>query len=161
MDLGELSVVRKAAETDLADVPQIDHVVCAAGIMAPPFGRTTDGLELQLGINYLANFLLVKLLLPKVQAAGPSSSIIIVSSSAIRRAKIDFDNINFSVRFPDIFDEQNLTRLSAQDETKYEPMGAYGQSNVARVMFAKKLAAKVKSKGIRVYSIDPGGTLAP
>lgn len=36
-------------------------------------------------------------------------------------------------------------------------MVAYGQSNVARVMFAKRLAEKLKEQGIRVFSIDPGG----
>lgn len=36
-------------------------------------------------------------------------------------------------------------------------MTAYGQSNVARVMFAKRLGEKLKSRGIRVFSIDPGG----
>ena len=37
-------------------------------------------------------------------------------------------------------------------------MAAYGQSNVARVMFTKRLGEKLKSQGIRVFSIDPGGS---
>lgn len=36
-------------------------------------------------------------------------------------------------------------------------MVAYGQSNAARAMFVKELARKLKDKGVRVYSIDPGG----
>jgi NAD(P)-dependent dehydrogenase (short-subunit alcohol dehydrogenase family) len=85
--------------------------------------------------------LLIKLLLPKVQAAGPSSSVIIVASSAVRGGKINLDDIGFS-----------------NGET-YEGWAAYGQSNVARVMFAKKLGQKLKSLGIRVFSIDPGAVM--
>ena len=97
LELGDLNSVRKAAEKDLADVPQLDHVVCVAGVMACPFSRTKDGFETQFGVNYLANFLLVKLLLPKVQAAGPSSSVIIVSSSVVKLGKVQFDDLEFSV----------------------------------------------------------------
>ncbi|KAJ5379120.1 Short-chain dehydrogenase/reductase SDR [Penicillium cosmopolitanum] len=138
MDLSDLSAVRKAATQDLVDISKIDHVVCVAGVMICPYGKTKDGFEMQLGVNYLANFLLIKLLLPKVEAAGPSSSVIIVSSSSIRHGKVHFDDIGFS------------------EGKTYEAYAAYGQSNVARTMFAKKLAEKLKAKGIRVFSIDPG-----
>lgn len=97
MDLGNLSAIRKAVDHDLQDVPQIDHLVCVAGVMASPYNKTVDGFETQLGVNYIANFLLVKLLLPKIKAAGPSSSVIIVASSAVRHGKVFFDDIGFSV----------------------------------------------------------------
>lgn len=97
IELSDLSAIRKAVEVDLADVTEIDHVVCAAAVMACPYSKTKDGFEMQFGVNYLANFLLTKLLLPKVQAAGPSSSVIIVSSAAVRQGKMNFDNIGFSV----------------------------------------------------------------
>ncbi|KAJ5122447.1 Short-chain dehydrogenase/reductase SDR [Penicillium atrosanguineum] len=138
IELGDMSAIRNAVENDLADIPKIDHVVCVAAVMACPYAKTKDGFESQFGVNYLANFLLVKLLLPKVQAAGASSSVIIVASSAVRGGKINLDDIGFS-----------------NGET-YEGWAAYGQSNVARVMFAKRLGEKLKSQGIRVFSIDPG-----
>lgn len=97
MDLNYLSGIREAVEHDLADIDQIDHVICAAGVMACPYTTTKDGFEMQFGVNYLANFLLVKLLLPKVQAAGSSSSIISVASAAARQGKVDCDDIGFSV----------------------------------------------------------------
>lgn len=97
MDLGDLDAIRKAVHTDLADLPRIDHVVCVAGVMACPFGRTKDGFETQFGVNYLANFVLVELLLSKVRVAGPSSSIVIVSSSTARQGKIHFEDLDFGV----------------------------------------------------------------
>ncbi|KAJ5561899.1 Short-chain dehydrogenase/reductase SDR [Penicillium sp. DV-2018c] len=137
MDLSDFADVRKAAG-DLADVSHIDHLVCVAGVMMSPYSKTKDGMESQLAVNYLANFLLVKLLLPKVRAAGPESSVIIVASSAVRLGKMNFEDYNFS------------------NGESYDPLAAYGQSNVARVMFVKRLGEKLKSEKIRVFSIDPG-----
>ncbi|KAF3384903.1 Retinol dehydrogenase 11 [Penicillium rolfsii] len=138
MDLSDLNEIRRAAREGLADVPQIDHVVLVAGVMFCPYAKTKDGFEMQFGVNYLSNFLLVKLLLPKVQAAGPESSIIITSSATMRLGKVLFDDIAFS------------------DGATYDSWAAYSQSNAARTMFAKRLGEKLKSQGIRVFSIDPG-----
>ncbi|GIJ85018.1 hypothetical protein Asppvi_003873 [Aspergillus pseudoviridinutans] len=137
MDLGDLASIRAAVDS-LSDLPKIDHFISVAGVMVPPYGTTKDGFETQFGVNYLANFLLVKLLLPKIQAAGPSSSIIIVASSAVRSGQVNFDDVGYK-----------------KGET-YDPLVAYGQSNAARVMFAKALAEKLEGQKIRVYSIDPG-----
>ncbi|KAL5366532.1 hypothetical protein BJX96DRAFT_170006 [Aspergillus floccosus] len=137
MDLGDTSSIRNAVDT-LQEIPKIDHLVCVAGVMVPPYGTTKDGFEMQFGVNYLANFLLVKLLLPKVRAAVAGSSIIIVASSAARSGKVDFENVGFS------------------EGKTYDPLVAYSQSNAARVLFVKALAKKLGDQGIRIFSIDPG-----
>ncbi|GIC86362.1 uncharacterized protein Aud_002732 [Aspergillus udagawae] len=142
MDLGDMSNTRTAVET-LHDIPKIDHLACVAGVMVPPYGTTKDGFETQFGVNYLANFLLVKLLLPKVKAAGAGSSITIVASSSARGGKVHFEDVGFSVP------------LSAEGKT-YNPLVAYSQSNAARVLFVNALAEKLGDQGIRVFSIDPG-----
>ncbi|KAJ6036396.1 hypothetical protein N7540_000675 [Penicillium herquei] len=138
LELSDLSSIRKAINTDLADITTIDHVVFTAGVMACPYSVTKDGFEMQFCVNYLANFLLTKLLLPKIQSAGPSSSIIVVASSSVRQGVINFEDIGYS------------------NGSNYDSFTAYCQSNVARVMLAKSLAKKLKGQGIRVYSIDPG-----
>ncbi|KAG2412389.1 hypothetical protein HFD88_009946 [Aspergillus terreus] len=137
MDLGDTGNIRNAVDT-LHDIPKIDHLACVAGVMVPPYGTTRDGFEMQFGVNYLANFLLVKLLLPKVRAAGVGSSIVIVASSAARSGKVDFENVGFS------------------EGKTYDPLVAYSQSNAARVLFVKALAEKLGDQGIRVFSVDPG-----
>lgn len=100
MDLGNLKDIHRAVAS-LHDVPKIHHIAAVAGVMIPPYGTTVDGVETQFGVNYLANFALVKLLLPKVEAAGASSSIIIVASSAVRGGVVNFGNIDYdvSIRF--------------------------------------------------------------
>lgn len=95
MDLSDLAAVRGAVAS--LDVPHIDHLVCVAGVMFPPYSKTKDGFESQLGVNYLANFVLVKLLLPKVRAAGPGSSIVVMASSSVRQGKVNFGDVNYSV----------------------------------------------------------------
>ncbi|BCR90341.1 uncharacterized protein ACHE_60227S [Aspergillus chevalieri] len=137
MDLGDMSSIRQAADT-LRDVPKIDHLICVAGVMVPPYGTTKDGFETQFGVNYLANFLLVKLLLPKVRPAGAESSVIIVASSAVRSGKVEFGDVGFT------------------EGRTYDPLVAYAQSNAARVMFVKALAERLGDQGIRTFSIDPG-----
>ncbi|KAH0498791.1 hypothetical protein TgHK011_006028 [Trichoderma gracile] len=137
VDLASLADIRRAAK-ELDDVSKIDHLVAVAGVMVPPYQKTVDGVELQFAVNYLANFLLVKELLPKVRAAGPKSSIVICASSAVRSGWVNFDDINYS------------------DGETYDAIGAYGQSNAARAVFAKFLAAKLKGENIRVFSVDPG-----
>ncbi|KAL7806205.1 NAD(P)-binding protein [Trichoderma gracile] len=137
VDLASLADIRRAAK-ELDDVSKIDHLVAVAGVMVPPYQKTVDGVELQFAVNYLANFLLVKELLPKVRAAGPKSSIVICASSAVRSGWVNFDDINYS------------------DGETYDAIGAYGQSNAARAVFAKFLAEKLKGENIRVFSVDPG-----
>ncbi|KAK1239639.1 hypothetical protein MKX07_001093 [Trichoderma sp. CBMAI-0711] len=137
LDLASLADIRRAAK-ELDDVPKIDHLVAVAGVMVPPYQKTVDGVELQFAVNYLANFLLVKELLPKVRAAGPKSSIVICASSAVRSGSVNFNDVNYS------------------DGEAYDPIGAYGQSNAARAVFAKFLAEKLKGENIRVFSVDPG-----
>jgi NAD(P)-dependent dehydrogenase (short-subunit alcohol dehydrogenase family) len=52
-----------------------------------------------------------------------------------------------------------VENLSKQDGKTYDPLTAYGQSNAARVIFVKALAEKLGDRGVRVFSIDPGGKL--
>lgn len=110
MDLSDLKDVRRAAQ-ELGDIPKIDHLIAVAGVMMTPYSKTVDGVESQFAVNYLTNFLLVKLLLPKVEAAGPTSSVIIVASSAVRGGKVNFDDIGFAVGYPIHSSETQLDNL--------------------------------------------------
>ncbi|OQD89918.1 hypothetical protein PENANT_c002G04653 [Penicillium antarcticum] len=79
---------------DNMKLAKTDDLVCMAGVMNPPYGKTKDGIEQQLAVNYLANFLLIGLLWPKVVAAGDNSSIVVVASSAVRVGKMDWEEYN-------------------------------------------------------------------
>jgi NAD(P)-dependent dehydrogenase (short-subunit alcohol dehydrogenase family) len=82
IDLADLSSVRAAAETAAAYGP-LDLLVNNAGIMAPPYSRTVDGFESQLGTNHFGPFLLTGLLLPQLAA---QARVVTVSSQMHRVA---------------------------------------------------------------------------
>jgi NAD(P)-dependent dehydrogenase (short-subunit alcohol dehydrogenase family) len=97
LDLGSLKSVRKAAAEINSQVAKIDLLINNAAIMACPYAKTEDGIESQFGTNHIGHFLLTKLLMDKIIAAGPGSRIVNVSSSAIR-GTIRYDDYNFQVR---------------------------------------------------------------
>jgi NAD(P)-dependent dehydrogenase (short-subunit alcohol dehydrogenase family) len=56
LDLASLDSVKAAAGQIRSACEGIDLVVNNAGVMMPPYGRTTDGFELQFGINQIRPF---------------------------------------------------------------------------------------------------------
>ena len=92
LDLGDLDSVRTAAEI-AAKEPRIDALINNAAIMNPPLTRTKQGFESQFGVNHLGVFALTSLLLPKL-AETPDSRVVVTSSVAHLKAKIDWDDLN-------------------------------------------------------------------
>ncbi len=92
LDLGDLDSVRTAAEI-AAKEPRIDALINNAAIMNPPLTRTKQGFESQFGVNHLGVFALTSLLLPKL-AETPGARVVVTSSVAHLKAKIDWDDLN-------------------------------------------------------------------
>jgi NAD(P)-dependent dehydrogenase (short-subunit alcohol dehydrogenase family) len=92
LDLGDIESVR-AAVAKASKEPRIDALINNAGIMNPPLTRTKQGFESQFGVNHLGVFALTSLLLPKL-AETPGSRIVVTSSVAHLKAKIDWDDLN-------------------------------------------------------------------
>ena len=70
LDLTSLAAVRSAADAISAAAPAIHVLMNNAGVMFTPFGRTNDGFEMQFGTNHLGHFELMRLLAPRLAAAG-------------------------------------------------------------------------------------------
>ncbi len=118
LDLSTLQSVRLFAQEVVAG-GSLDILVNNAGIMALPQRQTTvDGFEMQLGTNHLGHFALTGLLLPAL-LASPAARVVSVSSNAHRRGKIYFDDL--------------------QMERNYSPFGAYSQTKLANLLFAREL----------------------
>src|SRR5207237_5465490 len=92
LDLGDIESVRSAV-AKASKEPRIDALINNAGVMNPPLTRTKQGFELQFGVNHLGVFALTSLLLPKL-AETPGSRIVVTSSIAHLKAKIDWDDLN-------------------------------------------------------------------
>ncbi len=97
LDLSDLDSVAAFAATFAASHERLDLLVANAGVMVPPFGRTKQGFELQLGTNHLGHFALVGRLLPLLlRTAG--ARIVVVSSAAQNFGRIDRDDLNWERR---------------------------------------------------------------
>ena len=140
LDLADLASVAAAAAQLRTGHQQLDLLICNAGVMVPPEGRTADGFELQFGINHLGHFALVLHLLPLLQAA-PAARVVAVSSGAALFGRMVFDDLNFERR-------------------SYQPWAAYGQSKLANLLFIQALARRLKRAGSSVVACaaHPGVT---
>jgi NAD(P)-dependent dehydrogenase (short-subunit alcohol dehydrogenase family) len=126
LDLSSLNSINNFANEFISRYDQLDILVNNAGIMVPPLMRTTEGFEIQFGVNHLGHFLLTNLLMPVVTKTK-NSRIVILSSGAHRSGKIHFDNLNW--------------------EKDYSKFAAYSQSKLANLMFALDLNQKLEEKG--------------
>jgi NAD(P)-dependent dehydrogenase (short-subunit alcohol dehydrogenase family) len=125
MDLAHLASVREFAATWDGE---IDLLINNAGVMVPPLTRTADGFELQFGTNHLGHFALTNLLLEHV-----TGRVVTVSSTAHRRGRIDFDDLNWERR-------------------RYRAWDASGQSKLANLLFTAELQRRLIAAGSAVLA---------
>ncbi|KRC31716.1 oxidoreductase [Oerskovia sp. Root22] len=107
---------------------EVDVLVNNAGTMADSLQHTTDGFELQLGVNHLGHFALTNLLLDRI-----TGRVVTVSSTAHRSAHIDFEDLQWARRV-------------------YKPFGAYGQSKLANLLFTAELQRRLVGVGSPVVA---------
>jgi len=134
-DFAQLDQVRRLAE-QLADQHQrLDLLVLNAGIGGPERRTlTAEGNELCFQVNYLAPYLLTRLL-ERPLARSADSRIVALSSSLHRTANIDWTD---------------LTRAK-----RYSRISAYGQSKLALTTFVTELARWLP-EGHTAISVHPG-----
>jgi NAD(P)-dependent dehydrogenase (short-subunit alcohol dehydrogenase family) len=124
-DLSDLAQVRDLARRTGGD--PLDMLVNNAGIMGLPQRReTADGFEMQLGVNYLAHFVLTGELLDALRR-GAMKRVVSLSSLAHVGGRLDFDDL--------------------QSSRTYTPFKAYGQSKLAMLMFALELQRRSDAHG--------------
>jgi NAD(P)-dependent dehydrogenase (short-subunit alcohol dehydrogenase family) len=136
-DFASLAEVRSMAERVAAEHDRLDVLVNNAGIgtTLPGDGErmeSRDGHELRFAVNYLAGFLLTRLLEPVLVAGAPSR---IVNVSSAGQTAIDFDDVML--------------------EHGYSGMRAYAQSKLAQVMFTFDLADRLGDAGVTANCLHP------
>jgi len=132
-DFSSMDEVRGLATQILSKHTSIDVLInnAGAGFTAPQYGK--DGSETRFAVNYLAPFLLTRLLLPALQEAAPSR---IVNVASAGQSPIHFDDIML--------------------EKNFDGVTAYTQSKLALIMFTIDLAEEVQQEHITVNSLHPG-----
>ena len=144
LDLSSQSSIRVAVEQLKHNQLAIDVLINNAAVMATPFEKTVDGIEMQVATNHLGPFLFTNLLL---QAAIVKERIVNVNSSAsVRKAPYALGP---------------LDDLSYANGTGYDPMQAYTTSKIVGVLYTRSLALALKQKGISAFSLNPGSIKSP
>jgi NAD(P)-dependent dehydrogenase (short-subunit alcohol dehydrogenase family) len=135
LDLASLKSVRACADALVAAGKPFDVVICNAGVMATPFGKTADGFETQFGTNHLGHFVLVNRIASLMK---PGARLVNLASSGHRFSDVNLEDPNF-------------------DTTEYTPFGAYGRSKTANILFAVEFDRRHKASGVRAVAVHPGG----
>lgn len=141
LDLGSLASVRRFAERVNVDFDRLDGLVNNAGVMNTPKQTTTDGFEMQIGVNHLGHFLLTELLLDLLKRSAPSRIVNVSSCFHDKAMGRDGD-----VKVDDLFYERR----------KYDGWEAYAQSKLANLLHAKGLAKRLEGTGVTAVSVHPG-----
>jgi NAD(P)-dependent dehydrogenase (short-subunit alcohol dehydrogenase family) len=137
-DLASLTEVHGLADQLIAEYDVLHALVNNAGIgtTLPGDGRrleSRDGYELRFAVNYLAGYLLTRLLLPLLERSAQAR---IVQVSSAGQAPIDFEDVML--------------------ERHYDPVQAYCQSKLAQVMFTFDLAEELGGRGVTANCLHPG-----
>jgi NAD(P)-dependent dehydrogenase (short-subunit alcohol dehydrogenase family) len=136
-ELASLDEVRAMAGRLASEDGPLDALVNNAGIGAtlPGDGKrmeSVDGYELRFAVNYLAPFLLTRLLEPLLERSAPSR---IVNVSSAGQAPINFDDVML--------------------ERSYNGVQAYCQSKLAQVMDTIDLAEAHDGDGVTANCLHP------
>jgi NAD(P)-dependent dehydrogenase (short-subunit alcohol dehydrogenase family) len=134
-DFGSLADVRRLAAAVMERTPRVDVLVNNAGCIFVKRTLSKDGYEMTFAVNHLAPFLLTHLLLDALKR-GSQSRIVTTASHAHRRATTSFDDLQMS--------------------RKYSPMGAYGLSKLANILFTRELAKRIEGTQVTATCLHPG-----
>jgi NAD(P)-dependent dehydrogenase (short-subunit alcohol dehydrogenase family) len=123
-DLSSLDAVRRLAAEVSAREGALDGLVNNAGVGVLEREESQDGYELTFAVNYLAPYLLTRLLLPVL---GGRASARIVNVASIGQAPVNFDDVMLT--------------------DGYDMSLAYSQSKLALISFTFELAERLRADG--------------
>jgi NAD(P)-dependent dehydrogenase (short-subunit alcohol dehydrogenase family) len=135
-DFSSLGQVRALAEQILSERERLDVLVNNAGIIVRERRESEDGYELTFAVNYLAHFLLTRLLLGVLRDSAPAR---IVNVASAGQSLIPFDDVML--------------------ERGYDGMRAYTQSKLAQVMFTFELAERLQSTRVTANALHPASLM--
>jgi retinol dehydrogenase 12 len=136
IDFSSLAEVRRGALEFLAGQRPLDVLLNNAGVMNTARHLTVDGHEEMFAVNYLAHYLLTRLLLPQLQQSG-AARVVHVASNAYAFCP--------GIRFDDLSLEQGFSAFPA-----------YGHSKLANILFSNELARRLRGSGVTSNALHPG-----
>jgi NAD(P)-dependent dehydrogenase (short-subunit alcohol dehydrogenase family) len=139
-DLSSLTEVRRLATTIMDRHDRLDVLVNNAAVGFGPPGQerqlSKDGYELRFAVNYLAPYLLTRLLLPRLRRSAPAR---VVNVASVGQATVDLDDLMM--------------------ERGYEGIEAYRRAKLALVAFTFDLAGEFDPAEVTVNCLHPGSLM--
>ena len=155
VDLSSLHSIRQFATKWIDNAPprRLDMIILCADTLTPRYGKklvTQEKLEVNWGINYLANFHLLSILSPALRAQPPDRDVRIIFGTCSSYLGGDLKSIQ-DTRAP------------------LSPGREYGTSKLAMMVFARALQKHLDAyvrpdkqpNNARVILVDPGFTRTP
>lgn len=134
LDLTSFRSIESFCKSVASNYPKVDVLVNNAGVMCLPFTKTSEGLELTFGVNYIGYYLLTNKLMPLIKHVK-NSRVVNISSIAHYRVKtIDWENLN--------------------SQKKYNKMDSYNLSNLFRIMLTLELEKKFRQNAYETIAIS-------
>ncbi|KAK2976231.1 hypothetical protein RJ640_021942 [Escallonia rubra] len=140
-DLSSVSEIKSLASRFYSkDVP-VHVLVNNAGVMEHTRTTTSEGYELNFGVNVLGTYTTTELMLPLLEKAAPDARVITVSSGGMYTAPLTKD-LQFS-------------------DSHFDGVEQYARNKRVQVALTEKWAEIYNSKGIGFYSMHPGWAETP
>ena len=142
-DLGSLKSIEECAKKLIDSGNPIHVLINNAGIMACPYGLTTDGFEKQFGTNHIGHFYLTKLLMPILEKSGTTTD----------PARV----VNLSSCAHALFGPPQGILFSDLDAKKhYNTWTRYGMSKLANLLFTVDMQKQNDGKTVAFVALHPG-----
>ncbi len=140
LDLTQMASIKDFAANFRRSFSRLDLLINNAGVMVPPYQKTADGFELQMGTNHLGHFALTGLLIDVLKNTL-ASRIVNVSSFYHYMFNFDFEDLNC-------------------EKSKYIKLDDYCDSKIANLYFTFALQKLLKNENshIMVAAAHPGWT---
>ena len=136
-NLGSQTAVRQLAATIESRYETLDVLINNAAAVFDRRSTNGDSVELTFAVNYVAVYLLTRLLFPMIERS-PHGRVIVVGSEAHRGVTLDLDDLQ-------MFDG-------------YERFEAYGRSKLADLLFTYELSRRIEPEQVAVVALHPGTT---
>lgn len=148
LNLSDLTTIKSSAESFLAKENKLHVLFNNAGVMTPPKGsKTTQGYELQLGVNNIGPFLFTKLLTPTLVStakAEPPNTVRVIWLSSItmetgapKSVGVPIDKLDHLIdKFPQYIN--------------------YSISKAGNYLYAVEFAKRYRADGVISIALNPG-----
>ncbi|GAB7323671.1 hypothetical protein MBLNU13_g07148t1 [Cladosporium sp. NU13] len=144
-DISSLASVQECAHEIISTTDRLDILMLNAGIMATPPSTSVNGYEIQFATNQMGHALLVKLLLPLLQATAKltDADVRVINMTSVAYKQAPRQGIEFATLKTD---QASLGMLPK--------WARYGQSKLAQLLYTDELARHYPE--ITWLSVHPG-----